>query len=108
MTETHARLDRFLNSKDVTAITGWSRQTLWREVRAGRFPAAVPTSPHRVGWLESEVARWQEARIERRDNPEWKKKGGGRPPKSQKAKCVPKATKPWQIARAEQGERQPT
>lgn len=103
MTATPLRLDRFLASKEVTVITGWSRQTLWREVKAQRFPAPIPTSPHRVGWLESEVARWQEARIERRDNPEWKRKGGGRPPNSQKARRAPTATpKPWQAAQGEQ------
>jgi prophage regulatory protein len=75
------KLDRFLPTEQVLEITGWSKQTLWREMKANRFPAAIPTSPNRVGWLESEVAEWQRRRVEQRDNPEWKRKGGGRPPK---------------------------
>lgn len=37
-------LDCFLSAETVMKITGWSRQTLWREVKARRFPASIPTS----------------------------------------------------------------
>lgn len=76
------KLDRFLPTETVLEITGWSKQTLWREMKANRFPAAIPTSPNRVGWLESEVAEWLRRRVEQRNAPEWKRKGGGRPPKA--------------------------
>jgi prophage regulatory protein len=66
-TPTHPRLDRFLSTREVLHVTGWSRPTLWRQVKAQRFPAPVPTSPQRVGWPESEVALWQEQRIAERD-----------------------------------------
>jgi prophage regulatory protein len=88
-----SKLDPFLSPKTVTEFTGYSRQTLWRECNAGRFPKPIPLSPQRVAWLESEVLAWQRERINRRDNPEWKAKGGGRPPK--RAKSAPKAKKPW-------------
>jgi predicted DNA-binding transcriptional regulator AlpA len=42
----------------VLRITGFSAATLWREIQAQRFPAPVPISPNRVGFLESEVREW--------------------------------------------------
>jgi predicted DNA-binding transcriptional regulator AlpA len=66
-------------------ITGWSRQTLWREVKARRFPASIPTSPNRVAWLASEIRTWQRQLIEKRNQPDWKRKGGGRPPGTRSA-----------------------
>ena len=78
-------LDCFLSAETVMKITGWSRQTLWREVKAGRFPASIPTSPNRVAWLASEIRAWQRQLVEKRDRPDWKRKGGGRPPGTRRA-----------------------
>jgi prophage regulatory protein len=75
-----SNLDCFLSAETVMKITGWSRQTLWREMKARRFPASIPTSPNRVAWLASEIRTWQRQLIEKRDRPDWKRKGGGRPP----------------------------
>ena len=44
----------------ITRTGGKSRTTLWRDVRAGRFPAPVKVGPNRIGWLESEIEDWQE------------------------------------------------
>ncbi len=47
--------------KEVQFRTGGkSRTTLWRDVRAGRFPAPVKVGRNRIGWLESEIEEWQE------------------------------------------------
>jgi prophage regulatory protein len=54
-------LDRFLSRKHIMAITGLSSATLWREVKAGRFPAPVEASPQRKCWSESEIRGWQVA-----------------------------------------------
>jgi prophage regulatory protein len=78
-------LDRFLSAETVMKITGWSRQTLWREVKAGRFPASIPTSPNRVAWLATEIHTWQRHLIEKRDRPDWKRRKGGRPPATRPA-----------------------
>ena len=51
-------VDRFLPRPEVLRITGFSSATLWREIQAERFPAPVPISPNRVGFLESEVREW--------------------------------------------------
>jgi prophage regulatory protein len=86
MGQVSPRLDRFLSTKEVCHLTGWSRATLWRQWKANRFPQPVPTTEQRVGWLESEIAEWQEkvvadrdARKHRRDQPKAK-----RPPKAKK------------------------
>jgi prophage regulatory protein len=55
--------DRFLPKPEVLRIAGFSAATLWREVKAGRFPAPVSISPNRIGFLESEVRAWIAARL---------------------------------------------
>jgi prophage regulatory protein len=56
--------DRFLAKPEVLRIAGFSAATLWREVQAGRFPAPVPISANRVGFLESEVRAWMTNKME--------------------------------------------
>jgi prophage regulatory protein len=88
-------LDPFLSTEAVTGFTGFSRQTLWREVKAGRFPKPVQLTPQRQGWLQSEVQKWQRDRVANRENPEFKAKGGGRPRKTKGATRA----KPWEKRR---------
>src|SRR5438034_3802125 len=63
----HAMTDyteSFLRWRAVSAVTGLSRPTLWRLVRANRFPKPVPlSSAQAVGWVASEVEAWVQARI---------------------------------------------
>ena len=54
-------LDRYLKEAEVLSATSLSHATLWREVKAKRFPAQVRISPGRVGWRASEIATWQSA-----------------------------------------------
>ncbi|WP_085463765.1 helix-turn-helix transcriptional regulator [Mesorhizobium australicum] len=56
-----------LRRKDVEARVGLSRSTIYELMAANRFPKPVPLSRQRVGWLESEIADWQKARIDARD-----------------------------------------
>ena len=53
-------MDNILLLKEVIARSGKSRTTLWRDVRAGRFPAPRQVGANRIGWLESEITEWQE------------------------------------------------
>lgn len=39
-----------------------SSVTLWRWVRAGRFPKPIRLGPNTVGWLKNEVSAWLESR----------------------------------------------
>lgn len=45
-----------------TKITGLSKRTIYREMKEGRFPRPVQLSIRRVGWRESELNAWVEAR----------------------------------------------
>ena len=62
----------FLRGRGVSARTGLSRTTIWRLVKAKKFPRPVPITDdgYAVGWVESEVEQWMQARIEQRDQQE--------------------------------------
>jgi len=57
MTET------FLRIGDVSRVTGLPRATIYEMMGKGTFPKQVRLSPRAVGWIESEILEWQEARI---------------------------------------------
>jgi prophage regulatory protein len=59
-----------LRRPEVERVTGLSRSTLYDKMAGGQFPKPVPLSGRAVGWLESEIAEWQRARIAERDNKE--------------------------------------
>lgn len=47
----------------VKARTGLSRSTIYLHVAKGIFPRPVSLGPRAVGWLESDVSKWLDARI---------------------------------------------
>ncbi len=48
----------------VKARTGLSRSTIYLRVSEGSFPKPVSLGGRAVGWVESEIQRWLEQRIE--------------------------------------------
>lgn len=56
-----------VGSCEVIYLTGWSRWTLWRNIKAGRFPR--PLSSHGSGrgvtrrWRASDIVDWAEAQL---------------------------------------------
>ncbi len=55
-------------------IRGWagicaeihkSRVQIWRDVRAGRFPAPIETGANSIAWVKSEVEEWKATRPRR-------------------------------------------
>ena len=50
--------DRILPIAEVVQMTGLSEATIWRELKAGRFPQPRMISPRRRGWLLSELLTW--------------------------------------------------
>jgi prophage regulatory protein len=48
-----------LSIKQVLALIPFSRATLYREMKAGRFPTAHEIAPRRIAWFKDEVAAWQ-------------------------------------------------
>jgi prophage regulatory protein len=53
---------RFIRKPAVKEITGLSPSTVRRLEMAGEFPKRVKLSKAAVGWLESDVLAWVEAR----------------------------------------------
>lgn len=54
--------DSILKAKQVGAMVGLGRTTIWTRVREGTFPVAVQLGGNRVGWRLSDIQRWVEAR----------------------------------------------
>lgn len=46
---------------EVKRLTGKSRTQIWRDVRAGKFPAPVKLGPNSIGWYQDEVVERQAA-----------------------------------------------
>ena len=55
------QLDRFMKEAEVLDATSLARSTMWGAIKKKRFPKPVKITPGRVGWRESEIARWQAA-----------------------------------------------
>jgi len=58
---------KILRRREVEALTGKSRSSLYRDMEAGTFPRPIKLSEKAVGWVESEVLAWMQARIAERD-----------------------------------------
>lgn len=56
-----------LRRHDVERLTGLPRSTIYDKIARGEFPQPIKLSAKSVGWLESEIADWQNARIAARD-----------------------------------------
>ena len=52
-----------LRRPDVERLTGLRRSSLYALMAAGKFPKPITLSEKSVGWLEPEIAEWQNARI---------------------------------------------
>lgn len=53
----------FLRRPEVERRVGLATSTLYYEIQQGRFPKPIKLTGGRVGWLESDVAEWQAARL---------------------------------------------
>lgn len=54
--------DYILRRIEVQKRTGLARSTIYAMIAAGDFPKPVPIGVRAVGWAESEIAAWLEAR----------------------------------------------
>lgn len=55
--------DYILSMKDICAITGLSRHTIYRMVDAGQFPAPAKVGVRNIGWRTSAINDWLESRF---------------------------------------------
>ncbi len=49
---------------EVMSRTGLSRSTIYELISKGRFPSQIGLGPRAVGWVESEIVDWIDARID--------------------------------------------
>lgn len=56
-----------VSRSELLAMVGLSYPTIFRMMRAGRFPRPLQLSAKRVGWKYSEVEAYLQARTEERD-----------------------------------------
>ncbi|MFM9889894.1 MAG: helix-turn-helix transcriptional regulator [Rickettsiales bacterium] len=55
--------DRLLRLPEVIRITGLSRATIYRLMKAGVFPTQVKLTTQAVGWRLSQVHEWLASRV---------------------------------------------
>ncbi|MFV3380920.1 helix-turn-helix transcriptional regulator [Pseudomonas sp. NY15354] len=58
---------RILRLKTVVEITGLARSTVYKYIAEGIFPKPFSLGGRSVGWLESEVHGWIQARVTERN-----------------------------------------
>lgn len=58
--------ERFLRLTDVKERTGLSRSAIYLNISKGIFPQNINLGARAVGWLESEIDAWIQARIDQR------------------------------------------
>lgn len=54
--------DRIIRIRDVIAMTGLSRSSIYSLIKSSGFPAQVKLSTRSAGWFHSEVQKWVETR----------------------------------------------
>lgn len=60
-------VQNILRRPAVEALTGLSRSSIYALMAVGKFPRPVPLAGRAVGWLESDIAAFQERCIAERD-----------------------------------------
>ncbi|TQQ31138.1 AlpA family transcriptional regulator [Vibrio cholerae] len=63
MSKSNIRLIRF---REVLAMTGLSRSSMYRFIEENQFPTQVQLGGRAVAWVESEVQEWITQRVENR------------------------------------------
>jgi prophage regulatory protein len=67
-TDTGTAPQRIYRMNDLEPVTGYGREGIKRLLRHGLFPRPIPLGGGRaIGWLESDIVRWQQERIAARD-----------------------------------------
>lgn len=56
-----------LRLPDVIAKSGLCRSSIYQRIAEGDFPRQIILGPRSVGWIESEVQDWIDARIDERN-----------------------------------------
>lgn len=59
---------RFLRLKEVMALTGLGRSSIYKFMDENTFPKSVSLGGRAVAWVESEIEDWMNERLSQRDN----------------------------------------
>ncbi|MEZ9494944.1 AlpA family transcriptional regulator [Vibrio splendidus] len=59
---------RFLRLKEVMALTGLGRSSIYKFMDENTFPKTVSLGGRAVAWVESEIEDWMSERLSKRDN----------------------------------------
>ncbi|WP_458251066.1 helix-turn-helix transcriptional regulator [Geobacter anodireducens] len=51
-------MERMIRLPEILNLTGVSRSTIWRWIKAGYFPRPVRMSPGTIGWKSTDVLDW--------------------------------------------------
>ena len=54
---------KILRMPEVEEQTGLKKSSIYAAIEEGKFPAPINLGARAVGWLESEINEWLEARI---------------------------------------------
>ena len=54
--------ERILRRREVEALTGLSRSTIYAQMAEGTFPKPVRLGKRAVGWTDSTIEEWVESR----------------------------------------------
>lgn len=60
------KISRILRRKEVEAITGLGRSSIYRLMRKG-FPKQINLGGRSVGWSQEEIMEWMQSRIDKRN-----------------------------------------
>lgn len=55
---------KILRLPQVISSTGLARSTIYKKISANEFPEPISLGAKSVGWLESDVQKWIEQRIQ--------------------------------------------
>jgi prophage regulatory protein len=56
-------VQNIIRRADLEKVTGLPRSTLYAKIAKGEFPKPIKLSERAVGWLEQDIADWQQERI---------------------------------------------
>lgn len=57
-------MQNILRLQRVKSLTGLSRSTIYLRISKGSFPKPINLGARAVGWLESDITDWIQARID--------------------------------------------
>ena len=57
-----------LRLRDVEALTGRKRSSIYEDMAAGRMPRSIKIGPRAVGWLRPDIEAWLARCVAERDS----------------------------------------